>query len=191
MPPPSAVPVVPSGGRGSRRDPGARARIAQSAGVMQRARDRTGTQGIVYRTGAERRVSILTQCRITERRSAARRIMDGKRTVAAETGSPSRSRYAGPRSDGSGTEVPGPAAAKMHATAPHATEMRASTSHPATEMTAAEVTTTKMTATTKVTATPEMRSAAAAATASTTSRGRIGRTRNRDRKNDNSQEIEL
>ena len=104
--------------------------------------------------------------------------MAGNRTVAAETGSPSRSRYAGPRSDGSGTEVPGPAAAKMHATAPHATEMRASTSHPAAEMTAS-----------KVTASAKM--PAAAVTTSTTSRGRIGRTRNRDRKNDNSQEIEL
>ena len=42
MPPPSAAaPVVPSRGRSTCRDPGARARIAQRAGVMQCARDRT------------------------------------------------------------------------------------------------------------------------------------------------------
>jgi hypothetical protein len=112
--------------------------------------------------------------------------MDGKRTVAAETGSPSRSRYAGPRSDGTGTEVPGPTAAKMHATAPHATEMRTtdvrtSPSHRAAEVTAA----------TEMTAAAEMRSTATAATASAASWRGVGHTRNHDRQSYNSQEIEL
>jgi hypothetical protein len=118
--------------------------------------------------------------------------MDGKRTVAAETGSPSRSRYAGPRSDGTGTEVPGPTAAKMHATAPHATEMRTtdvrtSTSHPAAEVTPA----TEMTATAEMTAAAEMRAATTAVTASAASWRGVGHTRNHDRQSYNSQEIEL
>jgi hypothetical protein len=64
-----------------------------------------------------------------------------------------------------------------------ATEVRTSPSHPATEMTTTNVTAAKVTSSAKM--------AAAAVTTSTTSRGRIGRTRNHDRKNDNSQEIEL